>query len=354
MPSHVTHLLFAEDVAADTGLSSFAQGGKRAFLVLGAQGPDIFYHNQRRKPSGLSYGSLIHRHDYGALCAEMAGWGWEHDLEVDSWLGAWVAGFASHAILDRHTHPYINYFAGWVEPGDPHTNRFRSMHPFLERLIDVEVLRRLRKRHPVDIGFYSAVNCGVEPPPDWLDMMSGSLSATFSKAARDVDLRKRLTAAYLDTMGYYSFTDVVDKHYLETAVEREDAGQIGARWLSIVHPPEVPSEVDVLNMSRTTWCHPCSHLEIHQESFLDLYAAARAEAAKATELMAKTWTRAMRTGGDHTAEKQVVTEAVGNGNLSDGRPHPRPCEKRHAGPLPLRELQALIRQSIREGRGGTL
>jgi hypothetical protein len=350
MPSQVSHMLHAEEVVArgdhTDWLAHLLEPPARAYLVLGAQGPDIFYHNQRRRPTGIAYGSLMHRRGYGSAVAAM----WRHarsaGASLGSWQSAWVLGFASHAILDRHTHPYINAHAGWPEQDRPDTERYRSMHPFLERLIDVELLRRRRGIHPNELDFFSRVSCGPEPPEAWVDLMSVALRTVYRKATTDSHLSERLRNAYLDTMGYYRFTNRVDDAYLETAVEREDAGEIGSRWLSIVHPLEVPTDLDVLNLEHESWPHPCSSHEGSTESFVDRYEAAVAEGVVVVDRIAAAWDLPEEAGSAR------IRQAVADWNLSDGRPTERPCRKRHAVPLPLPELQERMRDSIRTGRGG--
>ena len=344
MPSHITHLLFAEDCCSEAGLQTFGEPGSRSYLALGAQGPDFFYHNRRRKPSGLTYGSLMHRHGYGTAVSHMAAWAWKQELPLESWAGAWVVGFATHAILDRFTHPYINYFSGWVEPGDPHTERFRSMHPFLERLIDVALLNSAQGTHPNSLDFSKLSNCGESPPATWLDMMATALRAAYRVAAGDAELRNRLTSAYLDTAGYYRFTNIVDEQSLREGLGREERGEIGTRWLSIVHPLSVPDTVDVLNATHATWAHPCNGRERYSDSFHDRYNLALARATDMVGEIADAWNDTSQSVEDR---RRGIEDAVGNWNLSDGRDTERPCRKRHAAPLPLRELQTQIRDSFR-------
>ena len=349
MPSHITHLLFAEDCCSKAGLQSLGEPANRSYLALGAQGPDLFYHNQRRKPSGLTYGSLMHRHSYGSAVSHMATWTWTQGLPLESWAGAWVVGFATHAILDRFAHPYINYFSGWVEPGDPHTERFRSMHPFLERLIDVALLNSVRGMHPNSLNFSELSNCGESPSAAWLDMVETALSATYQVAAGDAELRDRLTSAYLDTAGYYRFTNVVDEHSLREGLGREERGEIGARWLSIVHPLSVPDTVDVLNEGHATWTHPCNGKERYSDSFRDRYNQALASATVMVGEIADAWNDTSHSAEDR---RRRIEDAVGNWNLSDGRNTERPCRKHRADPLPLRELQNQIRDSVQSGGDG--
>jgi hypothetical protein len=348
MPSHVTHLLYAEDILARCmhagRLHTLALPPNRSYLVLGAQGPDVFYHNQRRRPTALAYGSLMHRRRYGTAVAHMWEWARAHDLTMDSWAAAWLVGFASHAILDRYTHPFINAHAGWPESGKPETERFRSMHPFLERIIDVQLLKDHRQLHPNDLDFYRQVSCGEEPPRNWIALMTHALGQTYDKAAADALLDERLRSAYLDTMGYYRFTNRVDADYLREALEKEERGELDSRWLSIVHPPEVPGDVDVLNRAHHEWPHPCSLAETSNESFLDCYERAVRVGSETVDRIVEAWTLGYERG---LAE---IENAVTDWNLSDGRPTERPCPKRHAVPLPLAELQKRIRASIREGR----
>ncbi len=351
MPSHVAHLLFADDVvsaaAPDPDLHGLAEPPNRAYLVLGAQGPDIFYHNQRTRPTSIAYGSLMHRRGYGTCIASMCGWAGRHGLELSSWAGALIVGFATHAVLDRHTHPFVNAHSGWPEPGDPASEKYRSMHPFLERLIDVELLKLRRGIHPNELRFHRLITCGESPPAAWVDLMKDALTRTYRKASRDTKLQARLQNAYRDAMGFYRFTEHVDEAYLEEALAREDAGRIGPRWLSIIHPPEVPAELDVLNRSRRSWPHPCPDGERTTRSFLDCCDEALETARTMVARMTAAWRGAV-------VDEAEIEDAVGNWNLSDGRPTERPCRKRHAQPLPLRELQTRMRETIRAGRAGRL
>ncbi len=348
MPSHITHLLFAERTVRYSGLDALAAPALRRYLVLGAQGPDIFYHNQRRRPTGLAYGSLMHRHGYGSAVAHMVDWARVHGYGRHSWPIAWAVGFVGHAILDRATHPFINAHSGWVDQDDPATTRYRSMHPFLERLIDVELLRRDRGCHPNDIDFHSQVDCGDNPPGEWVAMFASALRQTYRKAERDGLLERRLESAYLDTIGYYRFTNLIDTTFLERGLAREQAHAeaSSSRWLSIVHPLEVPQEIDVLNLQQKPWAHPCDPADTRTSSFVDLYESALVPALAAIDAIVSAF------DSPRDDARALIERTVANHNLSDGRPTEHPCRKVHATPLPLPELRDRIADSIRHGRGG--
>jgi hypothetical protein len=363
MPSHVTHLLFAEEVIDRVATPDLKERDNRSYLALGAQGPDIFYHNQRRKPSALAYGSLMHRRGYGKSVGAMAEWSRGQGLDEGSWAAAWCAGFATHAILDRYAHPYINSRSGWVEQGKPETDRYRSMHPFLERLIDVALLREKRGIHPNELDFFRIVDCGESPPRPLIDLLTAGLSSAYQKASNDRKLRERLEAAYLDTRSYYHVTNYVDQTYLENGIKRAKQSQMSLKWLSIVHPPEVPDDIDPLNLRHVEWPHPCDEQEGSNKSVLELYDEALEEAADAVGQMINAWRLAINdsASGDPSAASfdarslaATVEEAVANWNLSDGRKTERPCKKRYSRPMPLAELQDRIRASIEAGNGGRL
>jgi hypothetical protein len=74
MPAQISHIIAGERAFGlrFAGRSRPEEGGAAAWFALGCQGPDIFYHNQRTKPSGLHYGALAHRRRYGSLAAGAA------------------------------------------------------------------------------------------------------------------------------------------------------------------------------------------------------------------------------------------------------------------------------------------
>lgn len=348
MPSHLSHQLFVEAVLRETDISGPLHPAVSPYLVLGAQGPDIFYHNQRRKPSSLLYGPLMHRHGYGDVCAGMFLHAAPESADRQSWQFAYVMGFASHAILDRHTHPFINYWSGWRVPHDEQTEHLRGMHPFLERLIDAEVLARHRNCEPKAFGFYSQVQCGSEPPEPLVELLAGGLQHAYARARRDAVLHQRMRSAYLDTMGFYSWTDAVDLDFLRRGLDREREEGASPRWLSIVHPPFVPRDLDVMNTAERRWTHPCSAREERRESFWELFENARTEMEDVAKRISAAW-EPVGSPRELSERSTAIAAAVGNANLSDGRPTERPCQKRHSDPLPLYELQQEIRRIIADG-----
>ena len=181
MPSHFAHLLFAED-ALRGALGEKAEeilGAHGNLFRLGAQGPDIFYHNQRTMPTGLRYGVALHRHGFGSFVEELAREAARLSLGPATDLGAFLLGFVTHAPLDRAAHPFINYFAGWADPQDTEGRRHYHAHPFLERLLDVLVLQEKRGKTPAQFDFLSLVQCGKALPYPVVKAMVKGLNAVY-------------------------------------------------------------------------------------------------------------------------------------------------------------------------------
>lgn len=342
----------AEDSLPEQQRHRLTQPEYRAWLALGAQGPDLFYHNQRRAPRSIQYGTLLHRHSYGSVTAAILAQAHLRGEEPDGKTAMYLAGFVGHAVLDRILHPYINFRAGRPVAGRPETDKLRSMHAFMERLVDVALLEYLRGIHPNEYDFYGTVTVVEKTGRDhWVSLMEGALASALPRAEADTKLSLRMNNAWLDAFGYYQFTRNVNPDYLRIALERETAGTISGQWLSLVHPLNVPSDLDVLNLEHRQWNHPCSSRRTSRESVPDMYDEGVRRTRAAVEQVLALWDDIRKTGvKDDTINAIIAT--VGDYNLSDGRPRKKPCRPRHMDPLPLPRLQELIRQSIQSGSGG--
>jgi hypothetical protein len=328
MPSHLAHTVFAQQVFVDAGLLDPAEKTP-PFAVFGAQGPDLFYHNRRSKPSGLHYGGLLHRKGYGSFLGNAAAYLKRHEgggTRAPAF--RYVAAAASHAILDRAAHPYINYFAGWHRPGGDEILRFT--HAFLERLIDVAVIRRFWNSSPAELDFAGMIDLGPALPEGLERAIRFGLRSTFPRAGRDPKLPRRMANAYADAMGFYRFTNMIDAEALRRRIL---AGEFRRRALTIVHPPRLPVDIDFLNEERREWLHPCDESIRSRETFWDVYAAARTRAGEVLRRTAKAWS-------DPTAERtdvlaRTVRDEVSDYNLTDGLYENATCRRVYSEPLPL-------------------
>ena len=357
MPAHISHLLFAEDVLREAvpDAENLLQHAGNLFR-FGAQGPDIFYHNQRTRPLGLRYGSLIHRHRFGSMVAHMAQTAVNATRRTgttDLQQAAFLLGFATHAELDRFTHPYIICRAGWVRAQDRASQRYRRCHAFLERLLDVAALRAVRSQELHQFDFFSQIYCGESLPYSALKMLVKAVTEVYPSASYKSRNRRRIENAYGDAIRFYTVTDHRNPLLRARALEldRLEGGQ--QRRGAVFHFPDLGQELDPANLQHRPWPHPCRPEVRSDESFFDLMAAARAALVPRMGRLATIL--GLSRGGPAVAEEgsgSIAGESFaelaasfgdhGLGATRDGRT----CAPIHAEPLPLAELlEGLHRES---------
>ncbi|MCG8481171.1 MAG: hypothetical protein MI724_18900 [Spirochaetales bacterium] len=343
MPSHISHALLAEECGA-----RLETPPQHALLVLGAQGPDIFLHNHRRKPRGFRYGALLHRKGNAellsslALSAHRADAQREEDGEAPGTgdrIEAYALGYISHVWFDRLAHPYINFRAGWRGVPDRHPDR-PAMHAFLERLIDVTLLRRLRDMGVDEYRF-------VDRLPDRVGLffrlrpiVVEAIRASLVSAREDANLPRRLQNALYDSLSFYRHTESPDRQYFMSARAREREGTVSSRWLSVVHPPEELIDVDVLNIEGRTWAHPCDDERRSDATVPGLFHEARLRTVESFAL----W-RAVRLAPSSSNVSKLI-DTIGPWNLNDGLWSDPPCHRRSCAPLPLLELYETMKRSF--------
>jgi hypothetical protein len=326
MPSHFTHLVFAEEALAgalgDEAAAVLASHGN--LVRFAAQGPDIFYHNQRTMPTGLRFGIALHKGRYGAMVGELVREARRLGMGPTSELGAFTLGWATHAVLDRFTHPYIIHFAGWDEPGAAGARRLYHTHPFLERIIDLEVLAERRGLAPAAFDFLSLVRLAHGLPYPVLKALVKGLHALFPTFARKSLDRARVENAYHDTVFFYKVTNHLNAELHRMAWKKDRKEGFRERRLGLLHPREIPPGYDFLNRGHRAWCHPCDEAEVSHEGFLDRYGRALEESVRVTRVL-----HAALAGKATVGE---AAAAVGDASLDTGR---EPCQPRFSNPFPL-------------------
>ncbi|MDR2159362.1 MAG: hypothetical protein LBP23_04760 [Treponema sp.] len=390
MPSQILHTLFGEDViaelygridrrffpAAEKALQRITVHYRGAF-VLGCQGPDIFYHNQRTRPVALEYGSLLHRRGYGVFTAALLKAGLSDPPPDGEYiragrrekginaLGVYALGFMTHAVLDRHCHPYIVYksspagaeedagtAAGGKGPGidpgraageGPETGLGRFAHPFFERILDVLMLKRLRGKEisAWDQGIL-AETCD-NPPLGLRELLVRSLTAAFpERAGKDTKLSRRIDNAFLDAARFYRITapDYPAVPLGGAAAPAGTDGQDGADnpetvdlpFLACLHPGKLPSGIDFLNLRHDAWHYPAEPFTEDRRSFPEIYAGAL---QGAVDSLLPCIDEYLTTGLFPVKE---AARRIGNTGLSVTDGEGRPCAPRRTGPLPLGEV----------------
>jgi hypothetical protein len=394
MPSQILHTLFGEDlidgiyrrlgprfgIIADKALEKLTRDYRRAF-VLGCQGPDIFYHSQRRRPVALEYGSLLHRRGCGIFTAGLLRMGLpdpppsEDDVRSHrrekgiQAAGAYALGFMSHAVLDRFCHPYIVYKTYGLD---------RGFHPFFERIIDVLMLKELRGKDAASWDQESLL-AGIceEPPPGLKELIARALVAAFpERAGEDGKLGRRIDNAFIDASRFYRLSAPARSSLGAApsaaggsrdapggppgAADAEDAAFCaGPEFLAYLFPERLPGDVDFLNLKHGTWYYP-RRAEAGQasppprsgppgppeispggvsprsgpdrRSFPEIYSAALAAAA---DSLTPGIIRYLDTGIFPIVE---AARSIGNGSLSIQDDEGKPCAPNFGEALPLEKV----------------
>jgi hypothetical protein len=340
MPAHIAHLIHAEEALrsalGDEASAILDRWG--SFFRLGAQGPDLFYHNQRTRPTALLYGVLIHREGFGRLMAALVREGRRHGGAASE-TAAYLLGFATHAALDRRAHPFINYFAGWVDPRQPETQRYHRCHIYLERVLDVLLLRLRRNTEIRRYAFLPQVNCGLELPYPLVKVLVKSLHQAYPRFRRKSRDRCRIENAYRDTIFFYQFTEPGRLFYRRLARARDRIRGQNRRRLALFHPLQIPEGIDFLNLQRREWLHPCHDRIRSAATFLELYEESLREAAAAV--------RAVHDSLREEVPVETLAETIGNASLDTGLEDGGRCTPRYCDPLPLPELiEGLYRRRL--------
>ncbi|WP_217586057.1 zinc dependent phospholipase C family protein [Lentibacillus saliphilus] len=253
MPNIWTHTLFCEDVAdMIDNPNPFIQYD--SFMKLGAQGPDpFFYYNFwpwiKDEPIH-EIGNQLHTEHCGDVLMHLI----HHAKHMKPHVRAYVFGFVTHHILDRNTHPYIHYRAGYN--GNDHQK--------LEVIIDTIMMDQFHKLKTWKAPVFKEIDVGRSLPDDIADLLHNTIKTYFPSTQQD-------NSAYIQK----AYRDM--KRALRLL-----ADPIG--WKNLLFKPlvsafshrPIKNNIDYLNMERRAWYHSATN-EQRTESFVDLYQKSREE-----------------------------------------------------------------------------
>ncbi|MEM5948017.1 hypothetical protein WKV44_05635 [Spirochaetia bacterium 38H-sp] len=276
MPSHITHALIVWDaygrVFGPIGdKKEISDSPQLRALTLGAQGPDIFFHNRRTMPSGISMGSLAHRRDYGLISEAMLRRTAESKVQSEELM--YVAGWLSHSVVDRIFHPYVIYRSGWFSSKSDATRRYIRWHSMLERIMDRILLESLRGENVSDYDMYALCSIG-DTIPLWLKkLLVYSFKQAYREVRRDKKVSLRVANAYADTMAFYRDIHPSIKEKLSPYLAKRPTRETKKRSVSLLHPPFSP-DFDVLNLEHSIWYSPFCKEKKYTSSVMELYETA--------------------------------------------------------------------------------
>jgi hypothetical protein len=337
MPAHIAHGLFAEE-AVSSFLPSNRQyylGRYLNFLTFGAQGPDIFYHNQRRRPRSLQFGKAFHQGGYGRFLSALLRLMRERNFDLEESEHAYLLGFLTHAFLDRKLHPYIIYHSGWTR--DPKDYLKRYSHVFMERILDVLLLQKIKGKSIENFDFFSRVDIRPGFRKEFQELLVDAVNISFPKTSPMLSLQS-LENAFFDTLSFLEFSNpnIVWQGW-----------EVTLRMVSLSHPREIPENVDWMNESRRSWKHYSRGIEF-TSSVADLYK----EALNACASVMGLFDKLIAAPSDISDESLYVLEQqVGNENLNSGFYEDSRVVPLYSEPLPVGELMQDIYDSYWSRQG---
>lgn len=342
MPAHITHLIFGEE-ALHNALANDAEKILDKYgniFRFGCQGPDFFYHNQRTKPSGLVYGSLLHHEQYGRFTVNMMRKLSEYEnADPETYLQAvsFILGFVTHAILDRKAHPFITYFSGWVEKRNRETNKYFRCHPFFERIIDMKILEIKRGIRITEFDTGNIMFCGSYMPDIIASIFTDSLTLTFPRVSKPDDL-KRFNNAYRDTLFLFEITNPTKPIFYEMALIRDINEKFKKRRIALFYTERLPKDIDYLNTEHSKWTHPCDNKDVRNSSFPDIYESAVKDSR---QILTNVWNLLTRVINEDKVSEEEWTnleKEIGNTDLESDRPDLTRCIPQFSHPLPLYKI----------------
>lgn len=265
MPNIWTHNLFIDQLCENLDRMDIVKTAGNT-LHMGAQGPDpFFYHNFWPFTSNQKVeevGMKLHTEQCGPVLMEMVKRGATQKSRVQ----AYILGFLSHHILDRRTHPYIHYHAGYE----------LNNHQVLEVLIDTIMLEQYRNIKTWKKPVYEQIKMGASLAP-----IASFMQSVLEKHFPDLE------DAYP--------SDFIEKSYKDIQLAQRvlyDPWGWKNKWFgtlvsSFSHQP-VSDDKDYLNKSRRIWNHPATNEE-QSESFIDLYEEALVEGTQLLRLTLAYW-----------------------------------------------------------------
>lgn len=303
MPNIWTHILFCEEVV-DAIEQPYPYSRNEPYMKLGAQGPDpFFYYNFwpwiKNEPIN-EIGSALHTKNCGAFLLDLITRAKDANDEVK----AYVTGFITHHILDRNTHPYIHYRAGYEG----------SNHQKLEITIDTLMMERYHKLKTWKYPVYKEIYVGKRIDPVLHDFLDNAIKENYQELK--IPLDDYIQKSYSDMI--LAFKLLADPYGWKNILFKPLIS-------SYSHKP-VRNRTDYLNLDHKEWHHPATN-EPRTESFIDLYNEARVEGIVVLSELRKYWEGCT----DYSSSR--LSELIDDISYDTGMPLHMRLENRYSDPI---------------------
>ncbi len=304
MPNIWTHILFCEEVVDAIGSKIRPFSQHENYMRLGAQGPDpFFYYNfwpWIKEEPVHDVGMALHTSNCGTFLLDMI----EAAKESGSEIKAFVIGFITHHILDRNTHPYIHYRAGYEG----------NNHQRLEIQIDTLMMEKFQNIKTWRTPVFKEIDIGRKLNPKITDLLFRLINKHYPSLKRTDD--SYINKAYRDML--LALKILADP----TGIKNKLLGSLISAYS---HQP-IKDDVDYLNEKKTTWYHPATK-EPSDKSFIELYQESRLEGIDIVTEVLKYW----ENGAEYSKEK--LERLIGDISYDTGKPLHLKLENKYSDPI---------------------
>ncbi|WP_408009470.1 zinc dependent phospholipase C family protein [Pseudalkalibacillus sp. A8] len=268
MPNVWTHIYFGEVLLERTGILKL-NDNTEPYFNFGTQGPDpFFYHNfwPWRSTPVTEVGDRIHHEHCGEFLIKLIDY--TKDRLDDEKLTVFTTGFITHHILDRNTHPYINYRSG------TEGNR----HQKLEIIIDTLMMKKHKNIETWKTPVYKKLAIGKTLHESIDTMLKDTIKSTFP------GLHEKMPNGYVQQ----------SYHHMKKALRVlfDPSGWKNKLLKERIDPFSYQKhidDIDYLNESKTPWVHPAQADERHEESFIELFELTIDEGTEVLTLLKGYW-----------------------------------------------------------------
>lgn len=303
MPNIWTHILFCEDVV-DAVKKPYPFSQYETFMKLGAQGPDpFFYYNfwpWIKDEPVHEVGMALHTQKCGDFLMDLI----ISAKKMEAQVQAYVIGFVTHHVLDRNTHPYIHYRAGYAG----------SNHQRLEIMIDTCMMEKFHNLKSWKAPAYKEIDVGRSLNKDVTTLLHETIKKHYPELNRETP--EYIQKAYKDMK-------------LACKILSDPYGWKNTLLQSLISPyshQPIKNKVDYLNLNQETWHHPATN-EPCNKSFLELYDKARAEGIAILMEVQNYWSNAV------DESEEILRGLIANISYDTGKPLDLNLENVYSDPI---------------------
>ena len=273
MPATITHAYFANDLydVLPIGLKKLLRDDKQKLRMF-AQSTDplIFYNLLKRKDKKIrDFQGYFHTNKTGEFLINLINYIKYNNYYKNSEIMAFLYGFISHYILDSKLHPFIIYKTGIFKEDDPNTYKYRNKHEYMENFLDNYMIKQKEGINPHKFKFYDFWYSKDNFSKELIEVIDYAFKETYGIENFSKYYIKSLNDMY-KSLKYLRYDKYGIKMFIYKSVDKFTNPKT-FKLQGISYHTDLKDKNNYLNANHTTWIHPTTKREKHNESFIELY-----------------------------------------------------------------------------------